>query len=540
MNKNNKELAIEMKNITMVFGTFKALDGVNLSIKKGEVHALIGENGAGKSTLMSVLFGLYKQTSGNIYINDEIVNIDSPNIANDLGIGMVHQHFKLVETFTAFENIILTEEKTKVGILSNKDARKKIESLMKKFHFEVDLDKLVSKCSVAEQQRIEILKMLFKDADILIFDEPTAVLTPKQIDGFLDALKDLNKKGKTIILISHKLDELKKVANRGTIIRRGKYIDTIDIKKATQSKIGELMVGKKVATQANTHKNEAGEVVLSIEDLTVNKVSQSKVVGLENFNLQIRKGEIVAIAGVEGNGQSEIINAITGMSKIKSGKILLTRHLTEKEIAKAEKNSGEEAIDEFITEDISKDSILSRYNKGIAHIPEDRHKHGVVLDMNQIENFILQDHRKNEYSKFGFININNAKINASKSEKKFDVRSSQGISSKLRGLSGGNQQKFIVGRELSKAEARLIVVAQPTRGLDVGAINNIHKYILEARDKGAAILLISYELDEVINLADRIVVMNSGLKVGEIPGKGATRVKLGSMMASKAKKKGIK
>ncbi|TCG11462.1 ABC transporter ATP-binding protein [Mycoplasma todarodis] len=539
--------AIELNNITMQFGNFKANENVTMHVKQNEIYAIIGENGAGKSTLMSVLFGLYKQTSGTIRINGKTEEINSPLKANELGVGMVHQHFKLVEDFSVLENITLNIEDTnKIGLLSNKEARRKVMNLMEKYNFQVDLDKKISKCTVAEQQRTEILKMLYRNANILIFDEPTAVLTPLQIEEFLKALKNLKAQGKTIILITHKLDEIKAVADSGTVIRAGKVVGTFDVKKTTTREMAKMMVGTEVVAASNDYKIKPGHTILNIENIAVSDSSQARYMKIKDMSFKVRSGEIVAIAGVSGNGQTELINAITGLQKVRKGKIEL---ISERVVAKTKEEKLELETQEqkeykynrsnkmyekheLFTSEISHKSIAKRFKEGISHIPEDRHKYGMVLDMALWENAAIQDIRTKKFSKFGFIKFSDLKNHADVLIDKFDVRSSKGRDSISRTLSGGNQQKFIVARELMR-KSSLIVTAQPTRGLDVGAIQNIHEQLLKAKKYGKGILLISYELDEVMSLADRIIVVNDGAIVGEVQGKGATRASIGNLMAGK-------
>lgn len=562
--------AIEMNNITMQFGDFKANDNITFKVKKGEIHALIGENGAGKSTLMSVLFGMYQPTHGKIFVNGIEVEIKDPIHANKMGIGMVHQHFKLVETFTIFENITMNVEETIFDVIKTKNSRQKIEFIMKKYNFYVDLDKLTSEATVAEQQRTEILKMLYRDSDILIFDEPTAVLTPQQIDEFLDAILNLKKLGKTIIIISHKLDELKKVADAGTVIRRGKMIGYVEPKVDSKEKISTMMVGSSVEKISKSNQTHLGKLALSIKNINVNKIGK-KVLGLIDFSMDVHYGEIVVIAGVEGNGQDEIIGAISGMNKVLNGKIILNsvsnkihnttinkiNHLNEK-IQNFQNNSvknvDSETYDSWINEmnllneflkndefdnDITQKSIGERYKDGLSYIPEDRHKHGLVLNFKNWENILLQDTWREEYSKFGFLKFKSIKEKAEQISQIYDVRSSMGIDSITRSLSGGNQQKLIVGRELSKNYAKLLLVVQPTRGLDVGAISNIHKLILDAKKLGKAIILISYELDEVIDLADRVIVVNGGNKVRELNARDVNKELLGSLMMTSVSTEGV-
>ncbi|WP_338983461.1 ABC transporter ATP-binding protein [Spiroplasma endosymbiont of Othius punctulatus] len=504
----NNEYAVEMENVTMIFnGTIVANEDINLKVKKGEIHALVGENGAGKSTLMSVLFGLYEPTRGSIKINGKTEYISSPIKANKLGLGMVHQHFKLVDIFKLWENIALGDEKLKFKeFIDKKSIIEKITTIMEKYKLDIELNDTVSNSTVGVQQRTEILKILYRDADILIFDEPTAVLTPQEIDGLLDVMKVLQADGKTIIFITHKMAEIQKVADSATVIRRGKMIGTYDMKKTTVDELSEAMVGRKLVEVKNNYLPPKEKVVLRIENVSMNKASNKKVLGLKDFSLEIREGEIVAIAGVEGNGQQEIANAITGLERVDSGKVYLNDI------------------------DITNASIDDRYKKHkISHIPEDRHKHGLVLDMNVIDNTVLQDVSNHKFSKFGIVNRNAIQTYGQTIIYKYDVRGANNGFAIARQLSGGNQQKIIVGRELSRKH-NLIVIFQPTRGLDVGSIEYIHSEILKAKEMGSAILLISYELNEVMALADKIVVVNSGNAIDTIPGKGAVREEIGKMM----------
>ncbi len=541
--------AIELNNITMKFDGFKANDNVTVHIEKNKIHAIIGENGAGKSTLMSVLFGLYKQTTGTIKINGIAKKISSPLVANELGIGMVHQHFKLIENFSVLENIVLNiEEVNKAGLISNKQARLKIEYLMKRYSFDLNLDKKISKCTVAEQQRTEILKMLYRNADILIFDEPTAVLTPIQIKEFLKALKNLKEQGKTIIIITHKLDEVKKIADNGTVMRAGKVIKNFLVKNVKIQDMAKLMVGTELVVAKNDYKGSVGHTVLDIKNIHVNDFSQKSHRKIKGISFDVRAGEIVAIAGISGNGQTELINAITGMQKIRKGQISLisrkvftktkyefeklsinakSRYLYDKKTGIYNNYASKESV-------INYNSIAKRFKKGISHIPEDRHKYGLVLDMSLWENSALEDIKNNKFSRFGFLKFSKLKQHADLLIKNFDVRSILGKYSQARSLSGGNQQKFILAREITR-ESSLIVTAQPTRGLDVGAIQNIHEKLLKAKSQGKGILLISYELEEVMSLADRILVINDGYIVGEVEGKKATKTTIGNLMAGEVK-----
>ncbi|AUM62337.1 ABC transporter ATP-binding protein [Spiroplasma monobiae] len=505
------QYAVEMENISMIFNkTIVANKDINFKVKKNEIHALVGENGAGKSTLMSILFGIYEPTTGSIKINNKLEAISNPIKASKLGIGMVHQHFKLVDIFPLWKNIALgAEELIAKTIVNSKKIKEEITAIMKKYNLNVDLDQSAGNASVGAQQRTEILKILYRDADILVFDEPTAVLTPQEIDGLLEVMKELQAAGKTIIFITHKMAEIWKVANSATVIRKGTVIDTFEISKTTPEKLAEAMVGRKIVEVKNEYKPTLTETVLKMKNVSVRKSNNHKILGLKNFSLEIKAGEVVAIAGVEGNGQQEIVNAITGLSKIEKGQILVS------------------------DEDVSKSSIYDRYNKfKIRHIPEDRHKHGLVLDSTLLENMVLQDISNSKFNKMGILNFAAIQTYGQKILLKFDVRNAQSGFAISRQLSGGNQQKAIVGRELT-AESQLIVIFQPTRGLDVGSIEFIHSQILNAKNEGKAILLISYELSEVMSLADRIVVVNSGEMVGEIEAKGAKKEDIGRMMLGK-------
>lgn len=496
---------IEMNNITKEFGTFKANDDITLKVKKGEIHALLGENGAGKSTLMSVLFGLYKPEKGSIKINGKEVKINNPNDANNLGIGMVHQHFKLVHNFTVLESIVLGRETTSAGILKMKDARKKVEQLVEKYKFYINLDSYISDITVGMQQRVEILKMLYCDNDILIFDEPTAVLTPQEIDELMATMKSLVNEGKSIIFITHKLNEIKAVADRCSVIRKGKYIGTVDVSKTTKEEMSEMMVGRKINLVVDKNPPKIGETILKVENLTVKSKETGKNI-VKNVSFDVKSGEIVCIAGIDGNGQSELVYGITGLMGIEQGKIILK------------------------DKDVTKDSIRQKCLDGFAHIPEDRHKYGLVLDYTLKENLVLQSYYTKRFQKFGFLKFNEIKSYAKYLIEKFDIRSGQGENSITRGMSGGNQQKAIIARELDR-EPELIIAVQPVRGLDVGAIEYIHKQIIEQRDKGKAVLLVSLELEEVMNLSDRILVMHEGEIVADVNPKEITIQELGLYMA---------
>ncbi len=497
--------AVEMLNITKEFPGIKANDQVNLQLKKGEIHALLGENGAGKTTLMSILFGIYKADEGEIKVNGETVTIRNPNDANKLGIGMVHQHFKLVDRFTVLENIILGYEDTKNRVLVYEDAREKVKKLSEQYNLKVDPDAMVSDISVGHQQRVEILKMLYRDAEILILDEPTASLTPQEIDELMDILKKLAKEGKSILFISHKLKEIREIANRCTILRRGAYIDTVDVSKTTNEKLAEMMVGRKVDFSLPKEKAKPKDTVLSVKDFTVHDpVSKKEVVS--NISFETKRGEILVIAGIEGNGQSELVYGITGLYGHSSGSLALN------------------------DEDITNEDIRSRSLKGISHIPEDRQKHGLVLEFPLEYNLILQSYHQEPFQRRGFLQFDVIRDHAERLIDRFDIRSGSGALSIARSMSGGNQQKAILGREIDR-ESDLLIAVQPTRGLDVGAIEFIHRELVNHRDNDKSVLIISYDLDEVFNLADRILVMYEGEKVGEFDPKEVSREELGLYMS---------
>lgn len=503
------DYVIEMLNITKEFPGIKANDDITLQIKKGEIHALLGENGAGKSTLMSVLFGLYQPDQGCIKVNGKEVKINGPLDANALGIGMVHQHFKLVHNFTVLQNIVLGKEDTKNGILKMSDARKKVVELSEKYHLAVDPDAIISDITVGMQQRVEILKMLYRDNNILIFDEPTAVLTPQEIDELMAIMKNLVSEGKSIIFITHKLNEIKAVADRCSVLRRGKYIGTVNVADTDKEAMSEMMVGHKVNLTVEKEMAKPTDVVLDVENLVVKGKKDSKDI-IHNISMKIRKGEIVCIAGIDGNGQTELVEAITGMSKTDGGIIKLNG------------------------DDITAKSIRYRNTHGMSHIPEDRHKHGLVLDYSLENNMVLQNYFEPEFQKNGFIKKNKITEYANKLIEKFDIRCGQGADTVARSMSGGNQQKIIIARELTKIHD-LLVAVQPTRGLDVGAIEFIHKQIVKERDEGAAVLLVSLELEEVMNLSDRILVIYEGEIVGELDPKKTTIQELGMYMAGSKK-----
>ena len=509
---NTVPYAIEMVNITKRFPGIIANDNVTLQLKRGEIHALLGENGAGKSTLMSVLFGLYQAEEGVIKKNGEIVQINNPNDANDLGIGMVHQHFKLVECFSVLDNIILGVEDTKNGMLQRDKAREKVMALSEKYGLQVDPDAIIEDISVGMQQRTEILKMLYRDNEILIFDEPTAVLTPQEIEELLQIMKNLAAEGKSILFITHKLNEIMAVANRCSVLRKGKYIGTIDIEGCTKDDLSRMMVGRDVEFAVQKKPAEPGEVVLEVKNLTMAS-KRSKKNAVNDVSFQVRAGEIVCIAGIDGNGQSELVFGISGLEPATGGTISLCG------------------------KDITDAPIRKRSLLGMSHIPEDRHKHGLVLDYTLEDNIILQRYFEPEFTnKFGFLRRKNIRAFAEKIIADYDVRSGQGPITISRAMSGGNQQKAIIGREIDK-DPQLLIAVQPIRGLDVGAIEYIHKQIVAQRDAGKGVLLVSLELDEVMTVSDRILVMYEGEIVGELDPKKTTVEELGLYMAG-AKKEG--
>lgn len=497
------ENVIEMRDITKVFGGFVANDKINLHLRKGEIHALLGENGAGKSTLMNMLAGLLEPTSGEIAVNGRVVNLDSPSKAASLGIGMVHQHFMLVEAFTVAENIILGSELTKNGVLDIAGASKEIKALSERYGLAVDPSAKVADISVGAQQRVEILKTLYRGADILIFDEPTAVLTPSEIDELMAIMKNLVKEGKSIILITHKLDEIRAVSDRVTVIRRGKSIETVEIAGATNADLAEMMVGRSVSFKTEKQASKPKEVVLSIKDLVVNE--NRGVPAVKNLSLDVRAGEIVGIAGIDGNGQSELIQAITGLRKVESGSI-----------------------------ELKGDSIVGLHPRqitelSVGHVPEDRHRDGLILEMMISENIALQTYYKEPHSKNGILNYSNITSYAKKLMEEFDVRAASELVPAA-ALSGGNQQKAIIAREIDR-DPDLLIVSQPTRGLDVGAIEYIHKRLIEERDNGKAVLVVSFELDEILNVSDRIAVIHDGKIQGIVSPETTNKQELGVLMA---------
>ena len=501
---HGQDYVIEMLHRTKEFPGIKANDDITLQLKRGEIHALLGENGAGKSTLMSILFGMYQPDAGEIRKNGEVVSIKDPNDATALGIGMVHQHFKLIDVFTVLDNIILGAEDTKLGFLKKKEARAKVLDLSQRYGLKVDLDAKVENITVGMQQRVEILKMLYRENEILIFDEPTAVLTPQEIDELMKIMKNLAAEGKSILFISHKLNEIMAVADRVTVLRKGQCIGTVETKDTNQQALSNMMVGRPVQLEVVKSEAKPGDVVLAVKDLCVHSKLHKKD-AVHNVTFNVRAGEIVCIAGIDGNGQSELIYGITGLEKTAGGSVTLC---------------GEE---------ISHAPIRKRL-KNLSHIPEDRHKHGLVLDFTLEQNTVLQRFREPRFQKFGFMKQDAIRDYANLLIEQYDVRSGQGPITVVRSMSGGNQQKAIIAREVDR-DKPLIVAVQPTRGLDVGAIEYIHSQLVAERDKGKAILLVSLELDEVMNLSDRILVLYEGEIVGELDPKKTTVQELGLYMA---------
>ncbi len=511
---SNTAYAIEMLNITKRFPGIVANDNVTLQLRHGEIHALLGENGAGKSTLMSVLFGMYQAEEGVIKKDGKVVKINSPNDANDLGIGMVHQHFKMVECFSVLDNIILGVEDTKLGMLRKDKAREKVMALSERYGLHVDPDAIIEDITVGMQQRTEILKMLYRDNEILIFDEPTAVLTPQEIEELLQIMRNLAAEGKSVLFITHKLNEIMAVADRCSILRKGKYIGTVDVKDCTREQLSRMMVGRDVEFAVQKETASPADVVLSVKDLCMAS-KRCKRNSVNGVSFDVRAGEIVCIAGIDGNGQSELVYGITGLESVLSGSV------------------------SFMGKDITRAPIRKRSVMGMSHIPEDRHKHGLVLDYTLEDNMVLQRYFEPEFTnKAGFLRRGNIRGYAERLIEQFDVRSGQGAVTVTRAMSGGNQQRAIIAREINR-DPKLLIAVQPTRGIDVGAIEYIHKQIVAERDAGKAILLVSLELDEVMSVSDRILVMYEGEIVGELDPKTTTVEELGLYMAG-AKKEAVR
>lgn len=516
MNNGNIDYSkkvVEMKKITKKFGSFVANDSIDLTVHKGEVHALLGENGAGKSTLMNILYGLYHQTSGEIYINENLVNMDNPNVAISNGIGMVHQHFMLVQPFTVAQNIILGTEPTKgLGAVDMKKAIDDVKSISEKYGLFVDPMAKVEDITVGMQQRVEILKALYRGAEILILDEPTAVLTPQEIEELIQIIRNLTKEGKSVIIITHKLKEIKAAADHCTIIRRGKYIDTVKVSEVTEDDLAAMMVGREVSFKVDKEEAKPKDTILKVENLVVR--DNRKIAVVNGLSLEVKAGEILGVAGIDGNGQSELVEALTGLRKAESGSIKVNN------------------------QEVLNNKPKDVFNKGIKNIPEDRHKRGLILDFTVAENTVLQNYKDPRFSKRGILNKEAIEAHAKKIIERFDVRPTD-FTNKARALSGGNQQKVIIGREVdnievskaASAEAQLFIATQPTRGLDVGAIEFVHKSLVKQRDEGNAVLLVSLELDEVMNVSDRIAVIYEGKIVGIVDAKDADENTLGFMMA---------
>ncbi len=505
------EYAVEMLNITKDFPGIRANDDVTIRLKKGTIHALLGENGAGKSTLMSVLFGLYQPTSGVIKVNGQEVTISDPNVATSLGIGMVHQHFKLVECFSVVENIILGMEPTKHGMVDLKTARRQIVELSQKYGLQIDPDAKISEITVGMQQRVEILKMLYRNADILIFDEPTAVLTPQEIDDLIAIMHNLIQEGKSILLITHKLKEIKQVADECSVLRRGKYIGTVKVAETSEQEMADMMVGRNVNFHVEKKEAQPKEIVLEVKHLQVK--NNKGLPAVKDVSFSVRAGEILGVAGIDGNGQEELIYGISGLSRSDGGAITINGV------------------------DVTHKNIKERYDAGMGYVPEDRHKHGLILDFMLKENMIVHAYQREPFAHKGILQPKAIDEYAERLIAEFDVRSGEGKNTATRSMSGGNQQKAIIAREIDRSPELLIVV-QPTRGLDVGAIEYIHKRIIEERDKGKAILLVSFELDEILDLSDRIIVLFDGAISGELKASDTNEKELGLYMSGSKHKEG--
>lgn len=499
------EYTVEMRNITKRFPGIIANDNVSLKVRKGEIHALLGENGAGKSTLMSILFGLYQADEGQIYINGKEVSVRNPRDANRLGIGMVHQHFKLIHNFSVLENIILGVETVSCGFLKMEQAAKRVRRLSERYHLNIETDALITDITVGMQQRVEILKMLYKDNDILIFDEPTAVLTPQEIGELMKILKQLASEGKSIIIITHKLNEIKEAAEKCTILRQGKYVATVDVETTGKDKMSEMMVGREIDFHIGKKPANPGKIVLEVKDLTVKSRMHDRNI-VNGISFQVRKGEITCIAGIDGNGQSELVYALTGLMPAKNGSILLNG------------------------EDVVKSSIRYKNEHGIAHIPEDRQRYGLILPFTLEENLVLKKYFRQEYQRHGFFKFRDIRRYAENLIRKYDIRAAKGSMTIAGSMSGGNQQKTIIAREIDLNPDVLIAV-QPTRGVDVGAAEYIHKQLIAQRDAGKAVLLVSFELDEVMEISDRILVMYEGEVAGDLKPEEITVQELGYYMS---------
>ncbi len=495
---------IEMRNIVKKFGNFVANDGINLTVHKGEIHAILGENGAGKSTLMNQLYGLLKPTSGDILVNGKKIEMNTPRDAIEAGIGMVHQHFMLVQPFTVTENIVLGTEPQKGIALDMATARKNVVEISERYGLSIDPDAKIEDISVGMQQRVEILKALYRGADILILDEPTSSLTPQEIVELIEIMHNLTADGKSILLITHKLKEIKESADFCTIIRLGQYICTVDVDSVDENQLASLMVGRKVSFKVDKPDQEPGEVVLDVKDLHCNDYRGVEIV--KGLNLQVRRGEIVGIAGIDGNGQTELVEVITGLRKGISGQVLVNGT------------------------DVFNKSPRFGFIHGVSSIPADRQKHGLVLDFSIEDNLILQNYEEDPFSSKKILQRGSIFEHASQSIENYDIRPPQSEKRPAGTLSGGNQQKVIIAREVQN-DKDLLIAVNPTRGLDVGAIEYVHKYIVEQRNKGKAVLLVSFELDEIMSLSDKIDVIFDGQIVSTIPGKDANENDLGLAMA---------
>ena len=504
---DKSQVVIAMVEIVKKFGEFVANDHINLTVHKGEVHAILGENGAGKSTLMNVLYGLYRPTSGHIEVKGKKVNIDSPGHAIELGIGMVHQHFMLVQPFTVTENIVLGMEPVKGLAVNLKAARQKVVELSERYHMQVDPDARIEDISVGMQQRVEILKVLYRGADILILDEPTASLTPQEINELMEIIGHLTADGKSVILITHKLKEIKAAADNCTIIRQGKYIDTVAVDQVSENDLAAMMVGRDVEFMVEKKPLDPGNVVLEVKDLRGKDYRGVEI--LKGLNLNVRRGEIVGLAGVDGNGQTEFVEILTGLRKADSGSVTVNG------------------------KDVFNATPRKCFESGISSIPADRQKHGLVLEFSVAENLILQNFEKEPFSSHGILRQESIEKQAQELIQKFDIRPS-GCEQKPAGqLSGGNQQKVIIAREITN-DTDLLIAVNPTRGLDGGAIEVVHRYLVEQRNKNKAVLLVSFELDEIMSLSDRIEVIFDGHISGSVKGSEADENELGLMMAGGA------
>lgn len=502
------EYIVEMRHITKRFPGIVANDDISLGIKKGEIFVLLGENGAGKSTLMSMLFGMYEPDEGEIYVRGKKEHISSPNYATRLNIGMVHQHFKLVQNYTIAENIILgIEPKVRLGgilpVVDIKGSNKRIAELSARYGLEVDPTQKIEDVNVSTQQRVEILKMLYREAEILIFDEPTAVLTPQEIDFLLQIIRNLRDGGKTIILITHKLEEIKQVADRCAILNRGRLIDVLDVPSTSTQTMANLMVGREVDLTVEKNPANFGPEVLKVSHLTVKNADHFPVV--KDVSFSVRGGEVFAIAGVSGNGQTEIADAIAGMLEAEEGSITL---------------SGQ---------DITHATVREREEAGVAYIPEDRQSVGLILDFDLADNLGLKNYYRAPFCNRGILNRAEFLRYGKELIDRYDIRSGQGVQTVVRSMSGGNQQKAIIAREIDQ-DCALMIFVQPTRGLDIGAIENIHRQILAERDKGRAVLLISLELDEIMALADTIGVIYNGELLKTAPADSLTTNEVGQFM----------